>query len=192
MEFVDERTIKLDRELSDLDKFVLKFTDILKRYTDYVLISGYVTILLGRTRTTEDVDLFIPQLGKERFKQIYRNLLEGGFWCLNADSEEELYSMLAEDNLGIRFAEKGKVIPNVEIKFTKDALDELSLREKIKVIIEGGELIISSLPLQIAYKRFVLKSPKDLEDARHLQGLFEIDEEQINKYKPLFKKYGRI
>lgn len=192
MEFIGEKEIRLDRELSELDLFVLKFIRILEKHTKYAIISGYVAILMGRTRTTEDIDIFIQRLSKEKFCKLYQELLEKGYWSVNVDSAEELYSMLNEDNLGIRIAEKGKVVPNIEIKFIKDKLDELSLKEKIKVITEKGELMISDIPLQVAYKKFVLKSQKDLEDARHLQELFGIQEEKIRKYKLLLKEYGRI
>lgn len=57
MEFVTERKIKLGKSLSELDKFVLRFIRIVEKYVDYVIISGYVVILLGRSRATEDVDL---------------------------------------------------------------------------------------------------------------------------------------
>jgi len=169
----------------------LKFLNILKKRVDYVLISGYVALLFGRSRGTEDVDLLIPKISEGEFKQLYEELLKKGFWCINADSREELYSML-KSKLAIRFAEKEKVIPNMEMKFAKDMLDNLTLNDKIKVITEGGEVFISRIELQIAYKRFVLKSPKDLEDARHLQKLFKISEEKINSYKTILKEYGRI
>lgn len=191
MEWVDEKTIRLDRELSDLDKLVLKFVNVLKKHTDYAIVSGYVAILLGRSRGTEDVDLFIPKLTKDKFVGLYADLLDNGFWSIIADSEDELYSML-EEGLAIRLAERGKVIPNMEVKFVKDRLDEFSLREKTRVMVEGGEIIISSIELQIAYKRFVLKSEKDLEDARHLQKLLDIDEEKIKKYQVLLREYGRL
>lgn len=84
----------MDREISDLDKFVLKFINILKKHTEYVLISGYVAILLGRSRTTEDVDLFIPRLSRENFSKLYAELLSQNFWSINADAETELFEML--------------------------------------------------------------------------------------------------
>ncbi|MBU0470852.1 MAG: hypothetical protein KKA62_03920 [Nanoarchaeota archaeon] len=192
MEMIDERTIKLERRLNNLDRIVLKFVKILEKHTDYVLISGYVAILLGRTRGTEDVDFFINKLSKEQFSSFYKDLLDNGFWAINADDVEELYSMLKDDRLAVRFAERGNVAPNMEVKFVKDALDELAMKEKIKVITEEGKLFISRIDLQIAYKKFVLASYKDLEDARHLQKLFDIKDETINKYKILFEQYGRI
>ena len=47
----EERRIILNRELSNLDDFALNFTRIVKKHARYVIISGYVSILLGRTRT---------------------------------------------------------------------------------------------------------------------------------------------
>lgn len=192
MEFIDERTIKLDRELSELDKIVLKFVNVLKKYAGYVLISGYVAILFGRSRGTEDVDFIIEKISKEKFKEFYQDLMSSGFWAISVDDPEELFALLDEEKLGVRFAEKGKVLPNMELKFVKDALDQLALKEKIKVITKEGELYTSKIEMQIAYKRLILKSQKDLEDARHLQKLFNIPEEKINKFKFLLEQYGRL
>lgn len=55
--------IKIGRELSGLDKLVIRFVKILGRLEiDYVVISGYIAILFGRSRNTEDVDLFIEEM----------------------------------------------------------------------------------------------------------------------------------
>jgi len=191
MEFIDEKTIKLNRELSDLDRIVLKFVNILKKHTNYVLISGYVAILFGRSRGTEDVDFIIEKISKEKFNKFYDELIKEGFWAINSDDFNELFSMLS-DRLAIRFAEKNKVIPNMEVKFVKDNIDQLALNDKIKVITNSGELWISNISMQIAYKKFILKSPKDMEDANHLQKLFEIDDEKINNCKELLQQYGKI
>ncbi|MBU1111468.1 MAG: hypothetical protein KJ896_01700, partial [Nanoarchaeota archaeon] len=92
MEFMSDKKIKLNKPLSELDKFVLKFIKIVEKYTDYVIISGYVSILLGRSRATEDVDAFLKQINKETFVKLYHELKENGFWCLNAESDDEVYS----------------------------------------------------------------------------------------------------
>lgn len=191
MEILDEKTIKLDRELNELDLFVLDFVRILEKHVKYVLISGYVALLFGRSRTTEDVDLFTEKMDLQTSKALYDDLLNHGFWALNANSGEDMYGALAKEHIAIRFAKKGTSIPNMEVKFVKDTLDISSLQERIKVITKSGDLWISQIEMQIAYKRFVLQSEKDLEDARHLQQLFDISEENINKYKRVFKDYGR-
>ncbi len=56
-----------NKVLTELDKFVINFTDILKKYCDYVIISGYIPILFGRTRGTEDVYVFIDHIDKKKF-----------------------------------------------------------------------------------------------------------------------------
>ncbi len=42
--------IVLNIDLTELDLFVKKFIDILKKHTSYLIVSGYVTISSGRTR----------------------------------------------------------------------------------------------------------------------------------------------
>ncbi len=191
MKIIDEKTILLERELSELDRIVLQFAHILEKHVSYVLISGYVAILFGRTRTTEDVDFFLAPMSKEEFQALYDDLLKNGFWSIISDSAEELYSTL-QDKLSIRFAEKGKVFPNMEVKFVRDLLDRITLQSKVKVMTKEGDLFIGNIEQQIAYKKFILMSQKDLEDARHLQRLFGIDDHNINKYKEVFKHYDRL
>lgn len=188
MEF-NGKEIKLDKKLSELDKFALDFLRILESYTNYVVISGYVAILLGRTRATDDIDVFIKPISKQIFSSLYDELKEKGFWCLNAESEDELYSFL-EDNLAIRFAKKGLSTPNFEIKFPKDRLDEQSFENSITVITPEGKIIISDLERQISFKRYYLGSNKDKEDALHIEELFKgrIDYGKVNKYIELIEK----
>ncbi len=191
MKIINANTIQLDRDLSDLDLFVLEFVKIIEKYTPYALVSGYVALLFRRSRNTEDVDMFITRLTKSQFHDFYTDLKNNGFKSVLVESEEELFSMLT-DNLSVRFGKGESPIPNMEVKFARDYLDLLSLQSKMKVITKRGNLFISSPELQVAYKRLVLMSPKDMEDARHLQKLFEIPEENINKYKELFRRYGRL
>ncbi len=191
MKIIDDKTVQLDRELSELDQKVLDFVQILGKHVKYVLISGYVAILFGRTRTTEDVDFIIAPMSKKEFEIMYTDLIEHGFWALNADDISELYAMLQE-KLAIRFAERGMAVPNMEVKFVRDQLDILTLQSKVKVSTKGGDIYVGNIEQQIAYKILVLASQKDLEDAKHLQKLFTISDEKVNKYKKLFKDYGRL
>jgi len=192
MKFLDSKTIQIDKELNELDKFVLKFIKILEKHTDYVIISGYVSILLGRTRGTEDIDVFIKELDKKEFIKLYNELKRNGYWCLNSEEDNELYSYL-EDGLAIRFALKNETIPNFEVKFAKKLLSKESFNDRITVITKDGRIKISSLERQIAFKRYYLKSDKDLEDARHIEEVFKenIDKKKINIYKNLILKDGK-
>lgn len=192
MEWIDGKKIKLEKSVNDLDRFVLLFIRIVEKYVEYVIISGYVAILLGRSRATEDVDLFIKPLEKEKFIKLYHELKEAGFWCLNAESNDEVYSYL-KDNIAIRFANKGQTIPNLEVKFPKTRLEGDAFADFLEVETKEGIIKISSLEKQIAFKKYYLGSDKDLEDARHLEELFKehLDKEKIKKYQELIRlEYG--
>jgi len=185
--FVDEKEIILNRNLSKLDEFVLDFVTIISKYTRYVLISGYVSILLGRSRATEDIDIFIEEISKQKFKEMYFELVKKGFFCLNSDNFEIVFEYIC-DNLAIRFA-KGGPIPNIEVKFPKDNLDKGAFDDFITVNLPSGKLKISNLEKQIAFKRYFLGSEKDLEDALHLEELFKdkLDYGKIKKTQELIK-----
>ena len=192
MHFIDKHTLQLDKVLNELDLFVLDFVRMLEHYTDYVLISGYVAILLGRSRATEDVDIFIRPFQKEQFLKFYRDLRDHGYWCLNGEDEEELFSYLQE-GLALRFARDQQTIPNFEVKFAKKHLDELSFLDRITVQTSKGNIFISSLERQIAFKRYYLKSEKDLEDAAHLEKVFKehLDRNLIAHYKQEIERHGK-
>ncbi|MBI2580240.1 hypothetical protein HYV85_00340 [Candidatus Woesearchaeota archaeon] len=180
MEFVDDKTIKLDKVLNELDKFVLKFIKILEKHADYVIVSGYVSILFGRSRSTEDIDIFIKELSKEQFDALYQGLKEEGYWCLNGESADGIYSYLQE-GLSIRFADEGETIPNFEVKFAKKKSALMAFADSLTIVMEESKVKLSSLERQIAYKRYYLKSDKDLEDAAYIEKLFK---EHIN--------YGKV
>ncbi|MBS3169850.1 hypothetical protein J4210_05160 [Candidatus Woesearchaeota archaeon] len=192
MRFLNDHTIKLERELNDLDRFVLKFLKVLEKYVDYVIISGYIAILFGRSRATEDVDVFIKPIDREQFIRLYHHLQKDGFWCLNAESDDEVYSYLGE-GIAIRFARSGEAIPNFEVKIAKNILSLATFSDAIEVETSEGTIKISSLERQVAFKKYYLGSDKDLEDAKHIEELFKdhLDYDTIKKYKDLIKKeYG--
>lgn len=190
MQFIDRKTIKLDKVENQLDRFVLDFLKILKRHAKYVVISGYVSILFGRTRGTEDIDIFIERLDKKKTDAMHTELLKH-YSCLNTDDVEEIYGHL-QDGLALRFALKNTVIPNFEIKFAKRKGDLAALDKPLKVILPSGEILTSPIEQQIAYKRFFLGSDKDIEDANHLQKIFEghLDNSLILKFKNIIEKSG--
>jgi len=193
MKFIDKNTIKLDKEINELDKFVFNFIRLLEKYADYVVISGYVAILLGRSRSTEDIDVFIKEIDFEAFSRFYEELRNNGYWCLNAEEVREIYNYLSQ-GLAARFALENQTIPNFEVKFAKKLLDKASFEDRITVITQLGNIFISSLERQIAFKKYYLKSDKDIEDAEYIESLFKgnIDKEKINKYKKLLAKGNEI
>jgi predicted nucleotidyltransferase len=184
----EKREIILDKELNKIDKFTFDFISIIEKYVDYVIISGYVSILLGRSRATEDVDIFIKNIPKAKFIEMYKDLIENNFWCINSDNPNTLFDYL-DEGLAIRFA-KGRIsLPNIEVKFPKDELDEEVFNDFISVKLPVGVMKISSLERHIAFKKYFLGDEKDNEDALHVEELFkeDIDYEKIKKLKRLIK-----
>ncbi|MBU1204222.1 MAG: hypothetical protein KKG60_04105 [Nanoarchaeota archaeon] len=188
MEFVNEGIIKLDKELNELDKFVLDFCRILEKHTKYMIVSGYVIILFGRSRGTEDVDVFIKEMKKQDFNKLFEELEDKGYECINT-SKRDAFEELNED-IPLRFAKKNQFVPNIEIKLAKRPLDIHFLEKPLRVILSEGELRISFIEPQIAFKEVCLGSKKDIEDAYYLRKVFEgkINKEKIDYYKREFSK----
>ncbi len=89
----------------------------------------------------------------------------------------------------MRFAEKPQSIPNFEVKFAKKPLDAESFNDRITAKTKAGDLFISSLERQIAFKRYYLGTDKDMEDATYIEKLFKesIDKKEIGRYKKLIQ-----
>jgi hypothetical protein len=176
-----------DKNLSELDNFVRIFIPILEKHVKYVIVSGYVAILFGRNRTSEDVDIIIEKPDFEVFKKLW-NEIYMNFECLNTSTPENAYNNYLVDNTPIRFSKKNEFIPNIEIKFPKIELDKWTLFERKKVVVNDYTLYVSPLELEIPYKLY-LGSHKDIEDARFLYGLFKkhLDIKLINEFNQKLK-----
>ena len=183
MRFVSKKVIEIRRELSDLDRFALDFVRILRKHSRYSIVSGYVSILLGRARASEDIDIIIPPAGLPEFLRLLEGIESAGFYCLNEETGEDIYEHL-KSGVAARFAKLKTVIPNVELKFAKSRIDDITLDDAIAIMLGKEELKVSPLELQIAFKEAVLKSPKDMEDARHIRNVAagHLDAGLIKKY----------
>jgi len=171
-----------NKTLSELDIFVLDFLSVLKAYTNYVIVSGYVTILFGRARGTEDIDIIIEKMDRGMFERFFNDLTERNYWFLNSDDQNDLFNMLNE-NLAVRIAKSGEIIPNIELKFVKDYFDNFSLENSLKVMMGDHEIKISPIELQIPYKLY-LSGDKDIEDAIYLYEIFKetIDRKTLKNF----------
>ena len=174
MEFEFKKNeIVFNRELSNLDKLVLKFVKVLdSQKIDYVIISGYVAILFGRSRNTEDIDLFIEEMSFEKFSSLWESINETGFECINEFTPKRGYYEYLQNKTALRFAEKGTFLPNFELKFPHSKINFYSLKNKVCVLLNNENVNISELELQIAFK-LKLGSEKDFEDCRHLYNVFK-------------------
>jgi hypothetical protein len=159
------------KTLNALDKFVLAFSRILEKYVDYVIVGGYVAILFGRSRGTEDVDVIVRRMEHSEFLLLYNELRGKGYYFVNPGEPSELYRML-DGGLRARVTVEGTVIPNFELKFAESELDEYSLDNRIAVVFDDERVYVPPIELQIAYKLY-LGSEKDIEDAVYLWEVFK-------------------
>ena len=183
----------MDREISDrniLDLFCEDFCGVVEKYCRYIIVSGFLVIASGRIRGTEDIDMIMERLTFAEFKPLFNDLIAGGYQCIQSDSAETVYEYLA-DNVSVRFSVKGKPTPEMEVKFAKDPLDEYQLRNRVKLELTGLNVWWATVNGTIAFKEELLKSPKDLEDARHLRIMYKeiISEEEIKQIKQMIRRY---
>ncbi len=167
----DGTLLIIGKVVTKLDQFVATVADIINQYTSYVIVSGYVAILFGRARGTEDIDLLINHMDKDTFSSLFLDLSAQGFYFLNSDNINEIYSMLC-DGLAVRIAKEGMVIPNIEVKFLKDDFDHYAINRRKTVTFGDIRFFISLIELQIPYKLY-LGSDKDIEDAMYLWVVFK-------------------
>ena len=164
-------TLVVGREPNRLDELAIEFSHVLNRFDiEHLYIAGYVSILAGRARSTQDVDVLIERIDSETANELAMTLDEEGFWG-PAMPLTSMYEMLdSGDNIWV--APDDQVTPHLEVKFTRDEFDHASLENAITARIGGRTVPIGPVELQIAYKLY-LGARKDVEDAVHLYTLFE-------------------
>lgn len=166
-----KQKIAFSKNMSDLDRFTFDFCKILFGLNlRFVVVSGYVAILFGRNRASEDIDVFLERIDYPRFKMLW-DTISREYVCFNASDSRIAFSDYLNAGYALRFSKKDSVIPNIELKFPKTELDHWALKNGIEVDLNSERIFISPLELQIPYKLF-LGSEKDLEDAKFLFGLF--------------------
>lgn len=187
MEFSKKR-ISMEKTMSSLDRFVFDFCNILeKEGIRYVVVSGYVAIVFGRSRNTEDIDILIEKINFKKFEKLW-NELKKKYDCINTDDMKTAYYDYLNTKTAIRFSRKCEIIPNIEFKFVKTQEDKFSLDNAVELNVNKRKILISPLELQIAYK-LKLGSDKDIDDAIFLYELFrkELNNEKLKKWTAYFK-----
>ncbi|MBI2136129.1 hypothetical protein HYU06_03590 [Candidatus Woesearchaeota archaeon] len=182
----------MERSISDLnllERFATEFCNILEKHVEYIIVSGFVAIASGRVRGTEDIDIIIKKLDFNKFKKLHEELVKHDFVCMQSDEPESIYEYLT-DKASVRYTWKDKPIPEMELKFVKDIIDDEQFRTRKKLKLTGMSLWFSSVEINIAFKEEYLKSDKDIEDANHLRIVYkdEINESEIQRFKKLIKK----
>lgn len=170
IEFTDN-TLVVDRQPNDLDELALSFSSILSAHAvGHVFVAGYVAILAGRARSTQDIYVLLERTDEPTIEAIAEDLETQGYWG-PAMPLSDMYEMLSNGDQ-IWIARDGEVAPHLEAKHVTDRFDRASLTGAISARIAGNPLPIGPLELQIAYKLY-LGTDTDFEDAVHLYTLFE-------------------
>lgn len=181
---IEQGKIVINRELTELDIFVRDFINVLKKHSNYLIVSGFVSIATGRPRGTEDVDILVPLLDEKKFQELFNELVKNKFWCYQSDNCKEVYRYIKSLD-SVRFAREGEIFPNMELipitQERKSKYFEFSNPQEIRV--SDFEFKIPWIEFEITYKEKVLGSKKDLEDAQHLRTFFSeiLDEDKFRK-----------
>lgn len=179
-------------DINVLNKFSSDFCKIVEKHCRYVIVSGFFAIATGRTRGTEDIDIIIPKLNKDSFFKLHNELISK-FEPLETDDVNEIYERLSKDKSNIRYVYISELLPNMELKFAKDVIDEMALLNRIKIPLSNLDIWFGPIESNIAFKETILTSEKDKEDAIHLRETFgdSIDEEQLKYFKDLINKHRK-
>lgn len=181
MEFRDD-TLVIDKQPSKLDKLVIDVTDLLESVgVEYSIVSGYVAVLLGRSRATEDIDIVTERFDDKTAEVLVEEFRDAGYWG-TAMPLDQMYETLVDD-LPVRVAEEDHRVPNVELKFAADQYDRASLNHTVTVRLIDEDLTVGSLELQIAYK-LGMGAEKDFEDALYLYAMLEpnLNTRELERY----------
>jgi hypothetical protein len=98
---VENEVIIVNREMTKLDLFVKEFLDVLKKHSDYLVVSGFVSISTGRTRGTEDIDILAQRLSKEKLSLLLEDLSKNKFWCFQGETIDEISKYIENKELGL-------------------------------------------------------------------------------------------
>jgi hypothetical protein len=109
-------TLVVEREPNRLDELAIAFAEVLDRFdVRYAYVAGYVSILAGRARSTEDVDVVFERIDEPVVVEIVTALDDAGFWG-PAMPLESTYEMLeGGDNIWV--APEDQIMPHLEVKF---------------------------------------------------------------------------
>lgn len=172
-----EDRLVLSRELSVLDEDVVAFASLLDDHgVEYVVVSGYVAILTGRARSTEDVDVVLEPLDEDRVADLVDGLRDAGYWGMAMPLDKMAATLAAGDRF--RVAERDELFPNFECWFASNPVEREALSSAITAELGDHGVHVSPIELQIAYKLRLAQGVgstrgKDFEDALHLSLAFE-------------------
>lgn len=183
--------INLISDKNLLDKFVTDFIKILEKYLKYSVVSGFVAISNGRVRGTEDIDIIVEKMSFKVFNIFFKEIYLSNFECVQSDDVSDIFKNYLLKKESIRFVYKGTIVPDIEFKFSKNKVDDYTLRKRVKLPLTGLDIYFATIESTIAYKEHYLCSLKDIEDSNHLRALYseKLDFKEIDKIKRMIDKH---
>lgn len=167
---LEDGDLLVERAPNELDELAISFSSVCSRLDiQHVFVAGYVAILTGRARATEDIDVFVERLSEAETAELVDALETEGYWGPAMPLEEAYGNLAADTNLWV--APEGQMTPHLEVKFPTDEFDLASLSNAIDAHVGGETVPVGPIELQIAYKLY-LGTQTDFEDASHLYLLF--------------------
>ena len=143
----EERQISFEKELSSLDELALHFSECLSLADiNHVFLSGYIAILFGRNRASEDIDVVCEKVPFDTFNKLWDNV-HRNLKCIITSDVHTAYNEYLLKGTAIRFAYPGEFIPNVEMKFEATKMHSTALSSPLNVVVNGSNLPISPLEL---------------------------------------------
>jgi len=102
---------------------------------------------------------------------------------------KSLYEDYLKKGSSINLWKKDLPLLRIEMKFASKKTQKDVLKNRFIVNFKNKSLYFGPVESQIAYKRHIAKSQKDIEDARHLEIVFKnLDLNKIEKYKKAFEE----
>lgn len=168
----ESNKIHFSKEINSLDEMAIYFSKRLSAQgIKHVFLSGYVAILFGRNRASEDIDVITEPVSFDTFNRFWDDIYRNMECIITSDVHTAFEEYLIKDT-AVRFAKKGDIMPNVEMKFAKTLMHRKAIASPVEVFVNRHRIPISPLEQQIAYKLY-MGSEKDIEDARFLFKLFD-------------------
>ena len=182
------------------DILATRFSKVLDDHgLDYAVVAGYVTILFGRARRSDDVGFLIMPLTEKEFVDICKEAADEGFNLIQGDIQSEksirrVFRDYLSQGYGVRLMYDDQILPNIKLKVATTTTQKYAIANAYKVIINNMySTRVSPLELQIAYKLY-LGSDKDVSDAVFLYTLFEkvLDHGELSRWCSAFSVNCRI
>jgi len=115
------------------DSVAFRFAEVLDEAgVRYVVVEGYVAILFGRARRSDDVDFVVERISEDEFVELCRRALKHGFVLMRGDigsedSVRRVYRNHLAAGLSIRFMYGDIIVPNIEFKMVWSIVERYAL-----------------------------------------------------------------